>query len=230
MSVADSRGRRIDAATGVLAGALILAGFIVQTTPPSPDDPIGEVASYLALHRSGILTGDFLIACGGAVVLWWLGSLRSYLRSAEGGEGRLSAAAFLGGGVGVALTLAAVGVQAGLVLNAAREGDAAVIRFAFDTYNALLIAAAAPFATLIAAASCSAARSGAFPPSAYWLGSLVAGLQIATLPGLFERSGFFAGGGEMAIIGFVALVAWVIGVSLLIVRRAGVPPVARAEP
>ena len=230
MSVADARGRRLDAATGVVALVLFLVGFGIQGTPPDPGDPVAKIAAYLADHRSSILTGDFLIAVGAAFFIWFLGSLRSYLRAGEGGEGRLSAASFLGGGVATATILAAAALQSALVLHPATLADPTVVRFGFDGFNALITIGGAALAVAVAAAACSAARSGALPPSAYWSGSVIAGLQIITLAALFEKSGFFAAGKELALIAFVTLSVWYIAVALLIMRRRGVPPVARTEP
>ena len=179
-TVADARGRTLDAATGVVAAVLFLAGFLIQGTPPDPNDPIAKIASYLGDHRGRILTGDVLIALGGAFFLWFLGALRSYLRAGEGGEGRLSPASFLGGGVATAVLIGGAGLQSALVLHPGTLGDQALVRAGFDGYNALITIGGAPLAVAVAAASCSAARSGALPPSAYWSGSVVGVLQIVT--------------------------------------------------
>lgn len=230
MSVADARGRRLDAATGILAAILFLVAFAIPGKPPSPADPVDKTVTYLLDHRGAILTSDILIGVASAVFLWWLGSLRSYLRSGEGGEGRLSAAAFLGGGVGAAVILAGAAVQSGLALHVGQLTDGGIVRFGFDTYNALFTIAGAGLATFVAGASCSAARSGALPPPAYWAGSVVAGLQIASCAALYAKSGFFAAGGALALIAFVTIAAWIIWVSLIIRRRNGLPPVLRAAP
>jgi hypothetical protein len=229
-SVADARGRRGDAATGVLAAILLLVGFIIPGAPPDPGDPVAKIAAYLSDHRSSILAGDVLIALGGAAFIWFLGSLRSYLRAGEGGEGRLSAASLLAGGVAIAGLLAGIGVQSALVLHPGTLADPAIVRAGFDAYNAMITISGAPLAVAAAAASCSGARSGALPPSVYWSGSVVAVLQLVTLVALFAKSGFFAAGMGLTVIAFIAVGAWYIAVALLIVRRAGVPPVARAAP
>ena len=229
-SVADDRGRRLDASTGIVAAILILVGFIVPTQPPDPGDPVQKIASYLSDHRSAILLGDVLIGVSVAIFIWWLGSLRSYLRAGEGGEGRLSAAAFLGGGVSLGLVGAGAALQSALVLHPDALGNAALVRAGFDGYNSLITMAGAPLAILVAATSCSAARSGALPPSAYWLGSIIAGLQLATLAALFAKTGFFAAGKGFTLIAFVAVVAWFIAISMLMIRRRGIPPVSRAVP
>lgn len=216
--------------TGVVAALLFFVGFIIETKPPGPDDPVSKIAGYLADHRSAILTGDFLIALGAAFFIWFQGSLRSYLRAGEGGEGRLSAAAFLGGGVAAALILMGAAMQAGLVLHIGDLGNGGLVRVGFDTQNAIFTIGGAALAVAIAAASCSAARSGALPPSAYWAGSVAAGLQIVSLAALFAKTGFFAAAGAMTLIAFVAAGAWYIAVALLIVRGRGMPPTVRTQP
>ena len=89
------------------------------------------------------------------------------------------------------------------------------------------------FAVFFAAASCSAARSGSMPPWAYWSGSVVAILQVLTGIGgvaLFAKSGAFAVGGAFTLVAPLAGLVWVVAVALIIMRRNGVPPVARTEP
>jgi hypothetical protein len=229
-NVADDRGRRLDAATGVIAAILFLVGFSIPGMPPGPDDALQKIVGYLTDKRSAILTADVVIAVATGLYIWFLGALRSYLRAGEGGEGRLSAASFLGGGVGAAMILAGTAIQSALVLHTATLSSEAVVRVGFDGYNALFTIGGIGFAIAVAAASCSAARSGALPASIYWTGSVIAVLQLATLAALFEKSGFFAAGEGLTLIAFVTLSAWYIAVALMIIRRRGIPPVMRTEP
>jgi hypothetical protein len=83
---------------------------------------------------------------------------------------------------------------------------------------------------LLGAASCSAARSGALPPWAYWVGSVAAAAQLVSIAAIFASKGFFAAGGAMAFIAFFSAAAWVVAVSVLMIQRGGVPPVVRTEP
>jgi hypothetical protein len=230
MTVADSKGRRVDAAMGIPAMALLVAGFLLPGAPPKADDTIQKITSFLVDNRGELLAGNTLIALGIAFFLWWLGSLRSYLRAGEGGEGRLSIAAFGGGLVGATLTLAAAAIVAGLVFEAAGLGDQALNRALFDASAAVFAIGGIGFAVFFGAAACSGARSGALPPWAYWGGSVVAVVQLVSVAAIFAGSGFFAGGGAFAFIAFAAAVAWVIAVSVLMIQRGGVPPVVRTEP
>jgi hypothetical protein len=230
MTVADSKGRRADAATGIGAMVLIVVGFLLPGAPPTADDSIRKITSFFVDNRDEILAGNALVALGAALFLWWLGSLRSYLRAGEGGEGRLSAAAFGGGLLGVTMTVAGAAFFSGTVFKVAKLGDPILNRVLFDIGGDLFAIAGVGFAVLLGAAACSAARSGALPPWAYWLGSVAAVAQLLSVAAIFASSGFFAAGGAMGFIGFILAVVWVIAVSVLMIQRGGLPPVVRTEP
>src|ERR671933_33872 len=110
MNVADAKGRKWDAATGIGFAVLGIVAFALPGSPPKADDPASEVGSFFADHRKEVLIGTFLLGVAAILFLWFAGTLRSYLRSGEGGEGRLSAAAFGGGVAGIALVLAGASV------------------------------------------------------------------------------------------------------------------------
>ena len=210
--------RRLDIACG-LSGLIFLVGFLVQGKPPGPDEPVATIAGYLADHRSAILAGDVLIAAAAVPFLWFLGAFRGYL--GEAGETRLSAAAFLGAGVGTGVVLVGVALQAGLVLHSIQAPDA-LVRFAFDSFNALITIAGAALAVGVGAAAVSGARSGALPAWLCRAGLATALLQVATLPGLVADGGPFAAGGAVALLAFVALVAWFTTLTAhLLARRSG---------
>ena len=100
------QGPAFDAATGIVGMVVITIGFLLRARRRRPDDSVVKVTNFFVDNRDAILAGNALWRSAAAFFLWWLGSLRSYLRAGEGGEGRLSAAAFGGGIAGVALTLA----------------------------------------------------------------------------------------------------------------------------
>ena len=230
MSVADERGRRADAAAGLVFVVLALVGFLLPGAPPKADDSIGDIRAFFTDHRDALLAGNLIVGLAAAVFLWFLGSLRSYLRAGEGGEGRLSAAAFAAGVAAVTLLLGGVAVFSGLAFEAAADLDGAGLRAAFDVGNAFFTLSALPFAALFAAAACSGARSGALPAWAYWSGSAVALIQVVSAVALFAKSGFFSVGNAFAFIAVLAALLWLGAISATIVRRGGVPPVPRTEP
>ena len=233
MTVADAKGRKWDAAAGIGFAVFTLVGFLLPGAPPKADDPTAKITAFFGDHRKELLIGNFLIGLAALMYLWFLGAFRSYLRAAEGGEGRLSAAAFGGGVAGIVLLLVGAGVINGVTLDLAKHGGGSpdVVRAVFDASGAFFAIAGFAFAAFFAAASCSGARSGALPSWAYWTGSVVALIQVLGGISLFATSGAFASGG--AFTTFVAPTTgtlWVVAISVLLMRRDGVPPVARSEP
>jgi hypothetical protein len=220
LSAADARGRRLDAATGIVAVVLFGAAFVIPGSAPTAADTVDKIGAFFNDKRDSILVADFLIGLAGLFFLWWLGSLRSYLRIGERGEGRLSAAGFLAGGVGVALTLAAASVDAGLAFKVGGQGDQPLIRVLFDIRNAMFTMSGFAFAAMIAAVSCSGARSGMLPAWAYWPGSVIAGLNAAGGAALFAERGFFSAGGALSIIALATAMIWFVALSVLMIRTA----------
>jgi hypothetical protein len=225
--MADERGRRADAATGIVAMILFIVGFALPGTPPKADDPPHEITAFFTDHRGAILAGSFIAGLGAVAFLWFLGSLRSYLREAEGGLGRLSAAAFGGGIAAAAVLIASVAALSAGAFEVGGLGDDTVNRAMYDLGTFLGFAAGFGFAVLLGAASCSAARSGALPPWLYWLGSVAAAAQLLSTVGLFAGSGFFAEGGVFVVIAFLIAAVWTVAVSVVMIRYHRPPAVAR---
>jgi hypothetical protein len=231
MAVADARGRRWDAATGVGFVVAGVVAFLLPGTPPKADDSTQKILSFFVDKRDELLASSAIFLVAFALFLWFLGSLRSYLRAAEGGEGRLSAAAFGGGVAAGAVLLVGLCALNSIAFKVAGEGaHPTLVRAMFDFSGALFAMTGAGFAVFFGAASCSGARSGALPPALYWSGSLIAVLNLVGLIALFAKSGFFAGGGAFTFIVPALSFLWVLAVSVVIFQRDGVPPTARAEP
>jgi hypothetical protein len=231
MSVADAKGRRFDAATGIGFAVLAVVGLLLPGTPLKADASSAKVVAFFADHRDDLLVASFILGLAAVMFLWFAGSFRSYLRAAEGGEGRLSIAAFGGGVAGIALLLAGAGILNGPAFKVAGSGaDPNLVRVFFDAGSAVLAMAGFAFAVFFAAASCSAARSGSLPPWAYWSGSVIAVLQIIGGIALFAKTGAFATGGLFTLLAPLAGVIWVVAVAVVLMRRDGVPPVVLTEP
>jgi hypothetical protein len=211
---------------------LAVIALTLPGAPPKADDSILKIAAYFADKDSKLLAGNLILAVAGVLFLWFLGSVRSYLRAGEGGEGRLSAASFGGGLIGIAMTLAGAALFNGIAfkLTDTRGVGPDVVRAVFDAASAVLAMAAVGFAVFIGAASCSGARSGALAPWLYWSGSVIALIQILGALALVAKSGFFATGGAMGFIAPLTALIWIVAVSVVIMRADGVPPVPRAEP
>lgn len=82
--------------SGVLAFAFALLGFIVMGETPSIDDSTREVVDFVREHDNDYQLSALLAALAAASLVWFGGSLRTALRSAEGDPGRLSNLAYAG--------------------------------------------------------------------------------------------------------------------------------------
>ncbi len=69
------------------------AAVVFEGGPVTPDDA-ATVIAYFTDNRGAILAQSMLFLLGGAIYLWFIGSLHSLLLRAEGGSGRASAVSF----------------------------------------------------------------------------------------------------------------------------------------
>lgn len=197
-----SRLDRVAPLAGAASIALYFIGFgligeVGGSATPSSED----VVDLLEDGPVRILVGVYISLLSVGLLLWFVASLRSGLRAAEGGAGRLSAAAF-GGGV-VAATAMSIGFasigQAAMRANSDRGIDPETAVVFYDLYRAIL-GGPVPigFAVLIGATTVLSFRAQVFPR---WLGWASAVVAIGLLsPLLF----FFV---------FVAFI-WVVVVSI----------------
>jgi hypothetical protein len=142
----------------------------------------------------------------------------------------MTAAALGAGTAASALLIATVCAFSAAALKVADLGDDNLTLALYQLSGLLGAGAGFAFAVVLGAASCSGARSGALPPWLYWLGSVAAVAQLLTGLALVVSSGFFGIGEPFALIAFVIAAVWLVSVSVLMMRRHGVPPVARTEP
>jgi hypothetical protein len=98
--------------TGVLAVVLWVVGFLVLMSSGLPGTAASpeQVLAYYQTSSAPVLAGGLLWVFGTLAFVWFLGSLRVSLQSAEGGAGRLASIAF---GGGIAMAVSAVFIPAG---------------------------------------------------------------------------------------------------------------------
>jgi hypothetical protein len=91
---------------GLLGGVgfvvLSVVAALIAGTPPEITDDKG-IVKYFADNQDALKIGSYLNGLAVVLFLWFLGSLYSRLRAAEGGTGRLSRVAVFGALVGVAI-------------------------------------------------------------------------------------------------------------------------------
>jgi arginine exporter protein ArgO len=212
---------RLGAATGAVSVLLFIVGFGIFPTPPDIDAPATEIHAYYADHQSGIQAALVLLTGSLFFFIWFLGSLRSALRAAEGGTGRVSSIAFAGGVVGAS----ALFVLVTLIAGAAFHPDQSTPEVS-QAINDLAVVSAGPalagLTALFAASAKVAFRHGAFSPAIGWLLALAALAQLFAVGAMLTDSGAFAGDGVLGF--FLPIAAFAVTILVLsgaLVQRAG---------
>jgi hypothetical protein len=195
---------------GVIAVVLWVVGLFLLEKDDRPDGK--DTAAFVAWveqNDTSILAGAIVFGFGTLFFLWFLGSLRATLATAEGGSSRLASIAF-GGGLAVAIALMFTYLpHAQAAFDHANISDTAIEALVHvgDSFFGGAVLFSIP---LLAATGLGILRFGALPRWLAWL-SLVLALVMA-IPAL----NFF---------GLVAgLPLWTLLVSVLLYRRADAAP------
>ncbi len=172
----EDRWARYAPLTGLVALVLMIVGAVMINSyeylkPPDEivdkledDATLIQVASYL-----GVVSAFFLV--------WFAGSVRTWLRSAEGDPGRLSAVAFGGGVAGGACLLVGYGALAAAAARAGSDGGTSEsLATALWDLNTTLLGTALPIAlaVLVGAATVVAFRTSAMKRWQTWTSAVVA--------------------------------------------------------
>jgi hypothetical protein len=221
--MSDDRFARYAAASGIPAVLLVVGSFLGFILPNAPDldAPGTDWAAYFTDHQSRIQVGVIVLGVGLFFFIWFLGSLRSALARAEGGEGRLASVAFGGGIVAVATLL--IAASAGAVA-ALRPGD--LDPNTTRAFNDLGVVAGGPgaagFTALFAATAIVGYRHRAVPAPIAGLSALAAITQPLAYGVAVTDSGAFAADGVLG--GFIPIITFVVamlGLSIALIREPG---------
>ena len=211
------RWDRFGAASGLVFAVLFVAGFALQDTGALTSDvSTGEVVSRYSDGDTELRKelGATVIGFALVFLLVFLGSLHGTLRRAEG-ERRLLSTAALAGGVVMAVFLGASAALETAVPSAEGFYDnyevdpGTVLTFATLALWALGLAMVGA-AVLVGSASLLAWKVGILPR---WLA--LAGFVVAAIAAFGESTAAF-------VVPIVLVVAWLLVVSVILVRR--VPP------
>jgi hypothetical protein len=223
--MSDRDWERLGAATGAFSVLLFIVGFAIFPTPPDVDASATAIHTYYADEQGGIQASMVLLTAALFFFIWFLGSLRSALRAAEGGTGRVSSIAFAGGLVSAGALFTLITLIAGAAFRP--EQTTAEVTSAI---NDLAVVSGAPalagLTALFAASAKVALRHGAFPNSIGLLLVLAALAQPFAVGAMLTDSGVFAGDGVLGL--FLPVAAF--GVAILatsgaLVQQAGRPSV-----
>jgi hypothetical protein len=219
----EDRFARYGAASGVLAVLLLVGSFVGLILPNAPDlDAPGIAwAAYFTDHQSRIQVGVIVLGVGLFFFIWFLGTLRSALARAEGGEGRLASVAF-GGGIVAAVSLLIAGSAGAVAALRPEDLDPNTTR----AFNDLGVVAGGPgaagFTALFAATAIVGYRHRAVPAPIAGFSALAAITQPLAYGVAVTDSGAFAADGVLG--GFIPIITFVIAVltlSYALVRQPG---------
>lgn len=214
----ERRHAQLGAATGIAwVALLVLSLAVVIPAPPEVKDVPEAWARYFIDHRGAIQLGNALIAVGALFYLWFLGSLRSHLRAAEGGTGRLSDVAF---GAGVAST-GFIFIALTAAFTAALRPDEIspeLVRTLNDVGVVAGGATAGAYAALLLATGLIALRFGALSRRIGWL-CIVCGLLQFVAIGLVTDSGGFSIDEAGGVVPLIAFAVAILSISISLVRE-----------
>jgi hypothetical protein len=225
VSAADPRATytdRLCLASGIVAGALYLAGaalFVAVIAPqmPSLDAPaVGRATFYASMSRSAAYRGvSYLGLLQLLFLVPFFGALAGVLRSTERGDGALSRTVHAAG-VGLALvTPMTILLEDHLMLGFAAAGVDATVVNAVDGLVPLSFALAGfPQALVLAGTSALLPRHGLLPR---WLGRF--GLVVAALS--LAGTGTLVTGAMFPVSHLASLLfrVWLIAISMALLRR-----------
>jgi hypothetical protein len=187
---------------GAIGGFLYVIGMIllfVWAGEPPQDATTEQLLQFYQDNEFAVTWGAYIgVSVGGLGLLWFLGSLRSALRRAEGGTGRLSAIAMAAGAGSLILLLGAAGVFVSTAFNAVDPGN---VNFQFDlsTHEMVVGAGFGLFifhlvlaGALVAATSVVSIRTAVFPKWLGWVGTLLALALVLPFISFFALFAFWA--------------------------------------
>ena len=210
---------------GAFGGFLYVIGMILLFAwagGPPEDATTEQLLQFYQDNEFAVTWGSYmLVTVGGLGLLWFLGSLRSALRRAEGGTGRLSAIAMVAGAGSLILLLGAAGVLVSAAFMAVDPGN---VNFQFDlsTHDMVTGAGFGLFifhlvlaGALVAATSVISIRTAVFPKWLGWVGALLALALVIPLVSFFALFAFWA---------------WVIVTAILLLTGRGSRSAPEATP
>jgi hypothetical protein len=208
------------ALAAVLFVVLFVVGFAIQPTgAPNSGDSALKVLSYVGEHRSRLLVGDFLIACGTLPLMLLIATLHRLMRRAEGPDGWLSTAMVASGVTSTGAFVAGVALLATLAYRPLTSPG--VARMLLDAGFVTLNFSGIVLGGWVAAISAAALLHRVVPGWVGWLGVPVAALQVVGGGALARGDGAFSPQGVIPLVAAAAVGVWalLLAVGLLLVAR-----------
>ena len=214
----DQSLSRWTAVAGIVAVVLAIVALTVfgSTSPPTESDSGQVIAAYFADHRTLLAVLVYVIALSFGFNLVFFIGLRDVLRRRAPDIATLASMGAAGGALFIAIAYVGFGVLLQLVYREG-AGDAATQKTLFDIYTLNITMASVPTAVAVIATSIAVVQSNTLPRWLAWYGFVVAAVHLIGM-GALARDGFFA---PSVIGGFIAplmFYAWVLAVSVLLLR------------
>jgi hypothetical protein len=213
--MSNSRLDQIGAAGGIVFVVLQMAAqALIQIGGAEPpfNARAETIATFFMARNSQLFAlGDYLSSLSLIAFLWFLGSLWSALRRAEGEPGWLSFVAAASG----LMIVATVSSGAGWPLAVFRQGeglDPQIARLLFDQGNFAFANAWVMLASLSLATGVISIRTGALPRWLGWAGVLIA-------CGMLAARAVWASSG-LVFVPFLLCYLWLIAISIMLIRGA----------
>lgn len=231
----ESNWKKVGAATGIVFVALLVATLFTAPSPkivlpidrgPFVTNTTEGIVSYFSDNQDGVLLTAFLVVVAGAAFLWFAGTLLSYLRTAEGGTGRVSVIGFSGAIASAALFTAAGATQAATALSI-EESTSEIVRAMVSIGYMLSGFAEVIFLVWVVAVVLVIFRTRALPAWLGWLGALNALLGAYGVFDIFSegvRESFgpiFSIEGALGIVSFLVFLGWLLLLAITLTMRIG---------
>ena len=195
------RKEQIGAASGVVAAVFMAVSAFVGGRYPTQNASSQTILTFLTDHRTRLLWQVWLFGAGAVAALWFIGSLRSTLRRAEGGTGRLAAVAF---GAGIAILAGAFISEvllAGLAYRIAGEVDATIAAALFHLVAITFALTCFPIALFVGSTTLVIMRTDVLPRLVAYIGVVAVGIASVGTLSMFYDSGRLAVGSNYSFYG-----------------------------
>ena len=192
---------------GLLGGlgfaVLSVVATVIAGAPPEVTDDKG-IIEYFADNQDALKIGSYLNGIAAVLFLWFLGSLYSRLRAAEGGTGRLSRVAVTGAVVAIAVSAVANAIMAYHAIHPGFDAPGA-----YKLVSVILGYTAFAAAVFTSATAVALWSTNTLPKWFAYAGEAIAVLWLLAGAAVSSERDF------VFILGFVAFVAFSVWVALL---------------
>jgi hypothetical protein len=222
---------RLSAASGIAFVVVLTVALFLPGSPPKASDSAATITAVLADHRGAFVVGTYVAGIAIALGIWFFATVRAWLAASAHEPGDQLATVALAAGV-LALGLVALGMVLfyGAAYKVAGENQLAVVRALTDAGNGALVLMKLPFAVFVAAVALAGARHALLPRWFTLAGAAAAALLLAGAIPLFGDGDLTEFGGPLDVGGAAPAMLWVVALSVILTRRAGVPAVSPPGP